>query len=465
MSPRVALITLGCARNEVDSEELAGRLVADGWDVVVDAADADAVVVNTCAFVAAAKKDSIDAILGAAGEGRSVVAVGCLAERYGETLAAELPEATVLSFDDYPDVGARLRSVMAGETLTPHVPHDRRTLLPISPVDRPGATTNIPGHGDESQLAVGDTLGPESGPRLLRRRLTGGPSVALKLASGCDRRCSFCAIPMYRGSFVSRRPLDLVAEARFLAEGGAKELVLVSENSTSYGKDLGDPRLLESLLPELVGVPGIERVLVSYLQPAELRDSLLDVLLTTAGLAPYLELSFQHASAGVLRNMRRFGSGPEFLKLISRARDLNPAVGIRSNFIVGFPGETDSDLADLVEFLVSARLDAVGVFGYSAEDGTEAATLPNQIPDFEIRARVEHVASLVDELVAQRAEDRIGSFVEVLIERDGEPGPEGRAGHQGPEDSTVNMDRGQVGEIVRAEVIGTNGSDLIAVAV
>ncbi len=452
---KVAMVTLGCARNEVDSEELAGRLSADGWQLVDDVADASAVIVNTCAFVAAAKKDSIDAILGAAGEGREVIAVGCLAERYGENLAAELPEAAILSFDDYPNIGERLRSIVAGERPTPHVPRDRRALLPISPVARAASNDPVPGHG----------FGPESGPRLMRHRLDSGPSASLKLASGCDRRCSFCAIPMFRGSFISRRPSDLVEEAIVLASGGVRELILVSENSTSYGKDLGDVRLLETLLPELAAVDGIERVLVSYLQPAEMRDPLLAVLLTTPGLAPYLELSFQHASPSVLRRMRRFGGGSEFLTLIDRARQLRPDVGVRSNFIVGFPGETEAEYEELLDFLSAARLDAIGVFGYSAEDGTEAAGLAGQLSDSQIRARVENAASLVDELLAQRAEDRIGDVVDVLIQRVDADGAEGRAGQQGPEDSSTRVDRGNVGDFVRARVDAADGSDLIATVI
>ena len=280
---RVALVTLGCARNEVDSEELAGRLAADGWLLVDDAADADAVVVNTCGFVEAAKKDSVDTLLEAAelkAEGRPqvVVAVGCLAERYGEQLAKSLPEAdAVLGFDDYADIGQRLRSIIAGEKHVPHAPRDRRLLLPISPVDRVDSAVALPGHGQQDAPDLPEGIAPASGPRVVRRRLGTGPSAPLKLASGCDRRCSFCAIPAFRGSFVSRRPTDIVAEARWLAEQGVREVVLVSENSTSYGKDLGDLRLLEALLPELAAIEGIDWVRVSYLQPAETRPTLLEV--------------------------------------------------------------------------------------------------------------------------------------------------------------------------------------------
>ena len=377
---RVALVTLGCGRNEVDSEELAGRLAADGWLLVPEAADADVALVNTCGFVEAAKKDSVDTLLAAAdlkGDGRTqaVVAVGCLAERYGEQLAAELPEAdAVLGFDDYADISARLGSILDGNAHVPHTPRDRRKLLPIAPADRARPEPSpAPARPD-----LPDGVAPASGPQPLRMRLGDGPTAALKLASGCDRRCTFCAIPTFRGSFVSRRPHEVIAEAAWLAGQGVREIVLVSENSTSYGKDLGDLRLLETLLPELAALDGVDRVRVSYLQPAEMRPGLIEAMTTTPGVLPYFDLSFQHASGPVLRRMRRFGDTDRFLELVANVRAAAPTAGIRSNVIVGFPGETEADLAELERFLVGAQLDVVGVFGYSDEDGTEAATLARQ---------------------------------------------------------------------------------------
>ena len=449
---RVAIVTLGCARNDVDSEELAGRLAADGWELVADGTPADAVVVNTCGFVAAAKKDSIDTLLAAADTGAKVIAVGCLAERYGAQLADSLPEAdAVLGFDAYPDLSARLDDVIAGRAVRPHTPRDRRTLLPIAPAQRTGTDVGIPGHA--------------GGPRVMRRRLEGGPVAPLKIASGCDRRCSFCAIPSFRGSFVSRRPADVLTEARWLAEGGVRELVLVSENSTSYGKDLGDVRLLETLLPELAAIPGIVRVRLSYLQPAELRPSLVEVLAGTPGVAPYFDLSFQHASGPVLRRMRRFGSTERFLTLLDTIRALDPQAGARSNVIVGFPGETSADVAELERFLVAARLDAVGVFGYSDEDGTEAAQLPGKMRQDTVDRRVERMSRLLEELMAQRAVERVDSVVDVLVEEVTGDIAEGRAAHQGPEVDGATTVRGpglHVGDLVRASVVSTEGVDLVA---
>lgn len=454
------MVTLGCARNEVDSEELAGRLAAGGYQLVDDADTADAVLVNTCGFIESAKKDSVDAILAATDTGAPVVAVGCMAERYGSELAGALPEATVLGFDDYAQIGDRLDDVIAGRPLVPHTPRDRRTLLPISPVQRTAATVAadapaIPGHG-----------------WLRRQRLASGPTAALKLASGCDRRCAFCAIPTFRGAFVSRPPAEVLGEAQWLAEQGVTELVLVSENSTSYGKDLGDLRSLEKLLPELAAVPGIARVRVAYLQPAELRPGLLELIASTPGIAPYFDLSFQHSSPTLLRRMRRFGGTEDFLRMIERARSLSPDAGFRTNVILGFPGETEGDVAELERFLTEGRLDAVGVFGYSDEEGTEAMGLAGKLDQVEIDARVRRITDLVEELTAQRAEDRIGQRVEVLLTEDltateGAGTWLGHAAHQDPDaDGTTTVagvPAGAVaGELVQAEVTGTEGVDLVA---
>jgi len=469
----VALVTLGCARNEVDSSELAGRLAAAGWTLVDDAAEADVAVVNTCGFVEQAKKDSIDTLLEAAdlrddasARTRAVVAVGCLAERYGTQLAEQLPEAdAVLGFDSYADLSSHLDAILHGERPPSHVPVDRRTLLPLTPTDRQGVDVALPGHAVQPDLPEG--VAPASGPRVFQRRLDGRVWAPLKLASGCDRRCSFCAIPAFRGAFVSRPRAEVLAEATWLAGQGVRELLLVSENSTSYGKDLGDLRLLEQLLPQLAAVEGIDRVRVSYLQPAEVRPGLLDVIAGTPGVAPYFDLSFQHASPAVLRRMRRFGGRSDFLDLVARIRALAPDAGIRSNVIVGFPGETEDDVAELEDFLTQARLDVVGVFGYSDEDGTEAATLDGHLDDDTVSERVARVTGLVEELISQRAEDRIGDGVVVLVEDvDEDDGvPYGRAAHQGPDvDGVTRLPGATVrsGDLVHAVVRACEGADLVA---
>lgn len=448
MKRTVAVVTLGCARNEVDSEELAGRLAADGWTLVDDVESAEVALVNTCGFIESAKKDSVDALLEANslkghGTTRAVVAVGCMAERYGNELAEALPEAdAILGFDDYKDISARLQSIIAGESHKAHVPRDRRALLPIAPAERADARA-------EEEFS--------------RKRLGNAPWAPLKIASGCDRRCSFCAIPYFRGSFISRRPTEIINEARWLAENGVSEMFLVSENTTSYGKDLGDLQLMEKILPEIAALPGVERVRLSYLQPAEMRPTLLQAMIATDKTAPYFDLSFQHTSPTVLRRMRRFGDTEKFLHLINQIRALSPEAGIRSNFIVGFPGETEEDFDDLANFITQAKLDAVGVFGYSDEDNTEALNLSDKVDAEIIAQRVETLSSLADEMVSLRAQARIGENVRVLIEDDDLQ--EGRAAHQGPEVDGTTTFIGtdfKVGQYVDAVVIDSMGADLVA---
>jgi ribosomal protein S12 methylthiotransferase RimO len=455
----------------VDSEELAARLAAGGWTLRGEGEEADVVLVNTCGFIEAAKKESIDTVMDAADSGARVAAVGCLAERYGSELATALDgedvDAQVLGFDDYADIAARLDDVLAGRKRPAHVARDRRTLLPVSPVSRQEARAGTEPAVDLSDLPPG--VAPASGPQVMRKRLAGGVTAPLKIASGCDRRCSFCAIPSFRGSFVSRRPPELLAEAGWLAAQGVRELVLVSENSTSYGKDLGDLRLLETVLPELAKTEGIARVRVSYLQPAEVRPGLIDVLTSTPGVVPYFDLSFQHASGPLLRRMRRFGDRARFLDLIERVRQLSPDAGVRSNFIVGFPGETAEDLRELELFLSEARLDAIGIFGYSDEDGTEAAGFPDadKLDEDEVARRVTEVASLAEEVMAQRAADRVGETVEVLVEEVAGDGQyEGRAAHQAPDvDGSVTLLASRPlapGDLVSAQVVDSVGADLVA---
>jgi ribosomal protein S12 methylthiotransferase RimO len=448
MKRTVAVVTLGCSRNEVDSEELAGRLAADGWTLVDDVESAEVALVNTCGFIESAKKDSIDALLEANslkghGQTRAVVAVGCMAERYGNELAEALPDTdAILSFDDYQDISARLQSIVAGNSHTPHIPRDRRALLPIAPADR--AETR-----ESAEFS--------------RKRLGDAPWAPLKIASGCDRRCSFCAIPYFRGSFISRRPHEILDEARWLVANGVTELFLVSENTTSYGKDLGDLQLMEKMLPEIAAIEGVERVRLSYLQPAEMRPTLIQAMIATPKTVPYFDLSFQHSSPSVLRGMRRFGDNEKFLHLINQIRVLSPEAGIRSNFIVGFPGETQEDFDELARFITQAKLDAVGIFGYSDEDNTEALKIDGKIDQEVIAQRVETLSSLADEMVSLRAQARIGETVRVLIE-DAEL-QEGRAAHQGPEvdgSTTFIGTDFKAGQYVDAVVIDSMGADLVA---
>lgn len=480
----VHLVTLGCARNEVDSEELAARLEAGGFRLVDDAAEADTVMVNTCGFVEQAKKDSVDTLLEAAdlkqgGRTQKVVAVGCMAERYGRELAESLPEAdAVLGFDSYGDIAERLGVILAGGNVEAHAPRDRRTLLPLSPVQRPDAEARVavPGHATTD---LPDGLAPATGPRTLRKRLGNSPYAALKIASGCDRRCAFCAIPRFRGSYLSRPHAELVEEARWLVDHGVHEVFLVSENTSSYGKDLGDARALEKLLVDLDQIDGLDWIRVSYLQPAEIRPTLIQTMTQVPKVVPYFDLSFQHASGPLLRRMRRFGNAENFLGLIEMVRNAAPEAGIRSNFIAGFPGETEADFETLKQFMMDARLDVTGVFGYSDEDNTEGERLDGHLPSELIEERAAELTELADELCTQRAEDRVGSITQVLLESQDEAGNwVGRALFQGPEVDGVTtlIDGGgpaadrsasgrQVGDIVMVHVESNDGIDLNATEV
>ena len=486
---KVHIQTLGCARNDVDSEELAGRLAAGGFVLVDDPAEAETVVVNTCGFIEQAKKDSIDTLLAAAdfkesGTTKAIVAVGCMAERYGAQLAEVLPEAdAVLGFDDYADIADRLRSILAGGSHEAHVPRDRRKLLPIAPTDRQRAAGRIvtPGHAP-----LPEGLAPATGPRVIRRRLGSGPAAPLKIASGCDRRCAFCAIPAFRGSYLSRPAADIIAEARWLVEQGVKEVLLVSENTSSYGKDLPGVNL-ETLLPQLSRVDGLEWIRVSYLQPAEIRPGMLEVMLDTGKVVPYFDLSFQHAAPRVLRRMRRFGDPDSFLGLVERIRAVEPRAGIRSNVIAGFPGETESDVETLREsnviagfpgetesdvetlreFIIDANLDFLGVFGYSDEEGTEGEGLDAHLDQAEVDARRELLADVANMVCESRAAERVGERTVVLVEETGAGGASGRAPHQGPEtDGVVELPGAdaRIGQFIEVELIDVTGIDMVGEA-
>lgn len=467
----VALVTLGCSRNDVDSEELAGRLAEDGWVLTSDSESADIALINTCGFIDSAKKDSIDTLLQAhqlksRGKYQAVVAVGCMAERYGEELAKALPEADgILGFDSYKTISENLGTILAGGKITPHKPQDRRTLLPIAPIER-GEQKRAKEPNDSPVISRNG-----QGERVLRKRLDRSPYAPLKIASGCDRRCSFCAIPSFRGSFLSRTPQEILGEAKWLAQQGVSELFLVSENTTSYGKDLGDLKLLEKLLPEIAAIEGVERIRLSYLQPAEIRPSLLQAVIATEKVVPYFDISFQHASGTLLRRMRRFGDSEKFLHLLRQIRALSPEAGIRSNFIVGFPGETHQEFSELVDFISHSRLDAIGVFPYSDEEGTEAVSLSEKVAEEVIAERFHEASRIAEATVNERSVERIGEEILVLIEEIQGDLVEGRAAHQGPEvDGSTRISLREVNEIgnikvgqyLSARVIGSDGVDLIA---
>ncbi len=494
---RASIVTLGCGRNEVDSQQLAGLLLRDDIEVVDDPDahdDLDVLLVNTCAFIAPAKQESIDTVLAACGrkqEGRAraVIVVGCLAQRYPQELAEAIPEAdAIVGFDGYPSLPGLVTEVLAGPLadrvvgVAPPHPGSRplRAELPVVEFAPPAAAPDTllgltvreraPG---ESRQAPQDALDrvPASGPSFPVRVHDGGPWAYLKIASGCDRVCTFCAIPSFRGRFRSRPLEELLAEARWLAASGARELVLVSENTTSWGKDLPGGRALQpALLRELGAIDGIERLRLMYLQPAELTRELLEAMAAEPHVAPYFDLSLQHVSAPVLQRMGRSGDHERFGTLIDTIRRLAPEAVLRSNFILGFPGETARDVEVLEEFLVTHRLDWVGLFAFSREDGTPSVSLPDQVPEAITSERLERLASLTERLADDSARAFVGRDLDVLVEQAGPELTVGRSYREAPDtDGEVQLigedgrpARVPLGRIVTARVRDAIGVDLVA---
>jgi ribosomal protein S12 methylthiotransferase len=454
----VAIVTLGCGRNEVDSQNAAGMLAAAGYRVVADPEQADAVVVNTCAFVEAAKRESIETILDAAalkdqGRARTVLVTGCLAERYTDELRVELPEAdAIVPFADY----GRLPELLAG----PAAPAG--AVLPAVP------SGHRPSLVPAGRRALPMVFPTPPGAAFPARAPAAGPVALVKLAEGCDRDCSFCAIPSFRGRFRSRRPTEILDEVAWLAGQGVSEVCLVAENSTSYGKDLGGREALIHLLRDLAGIDGLRRVRLNYLQPDELTPGLLEEMAANPVVCSYFDLSLQHASVPVLRRMRRGGSAERFLELVGRIRALDPDAAFRSNFILGFPGEGRADVRELEAFLEAARLDWVAFFAWSPEDGTAALDLDGRVPPATARARVERVQELQDRVLAEAQAAWVGRRLEVLVERV-EPGgaAEGRSFREAPDADGVVRVEGvpatlSVGEYLPVEVTAAQGPELLA---
>jgi ribosomal protein S12 methylthiotransferase RimO len=481
--PTVAVVTLGCGRNEVDSENVAGLLSAAGFRMVADPERADAVIVNTCAFIGAAKQESIETILAAAdlkerGRASAVFVTGCMAQRYTQELRDELPEAdAIVPFADYGRLPDLLRSWLpsgtaaapaldlgpaaapaaapaAGLRAAPTlVPAGRRALPLVFPV--PAGRRALP---LVFPAPAGDLFPARPAPR--------GPVALVKLAEGCDRDCSFCAIPSFRGGFRSRRPTEVLNEVAWLASHGVSEVGLVAENSTSYGKDLGGREALIRLLRDLAGIDGLRRVRLNYLQPDEITPGLLEEMTANPVVCSYFDLSLQHVSEPILRRMRRGGSSGAFLELIGRIRAMDPDAAFRSNFILGFPGERKADVRELEEFLEAARLDWVAFFPYSAEDGTAALDLDRRVAARTARARTIRLQELQDRVLAEVQAAWLGRRLEVLVERvDGDGTAEGRSFREGVDsDGIVRIERAaaKAGEYLQVEVVGAEGPELLA---
>lgn len=472
VSHRVAIVTLGCGRNEVDSDQLAGLLQRDGARVVDDPEDADALVVNTCTFIGPATKESVDTVLEAChlkqhGRARAVLVVGCMAQRYATELADSVPELdAVVGFDGYPHLATIIGEVLEGRR--------SERVIGVGP-PRPGGRGNVaelPVFGAWQQDELDHV--PSSGPRFPLRVHDGRPWAYLKIASGCDRACTFCAIPSFRGRFRSR-PLDeIVAEAEWLVARGARELVLVSENTTSWGKDLtGGRHLQPRLLHELGLIEELQRLRLMYLQPAELTPELLEAMAAEPKVAPYFDLSLQHVSGELLSRMGRSGDPGRFARLVSMIRGLDPTAVFRSSFIVGFPGETEQDVAALEAFLEEHVLDWVGLFAFSPEPGTPAAELPGQVPAEVARERLARVSELQERLADEAARRFVGGELAVTVERRladvggptlgrsyrEAPDTDGEIELVGPDGEPAAV---EVGRTVRARVIDAIGVDLVA---
>jgi ribosomal protein S12 methylthiotransferase len=406
--------TLGCPKNQVDSDKLAGTLLADGMQAVDEPGSADLIVVNTCAFIEAARRESIDTVLALADrrrDGARLVVTGCMAERYGDELAAALPEA-----DQVAGFGVPVHKLIP----VSEAPVPRLDLLNLP---RPPATS---------------------------------PWAYVKIAEGCDRRCGFCAIPSFRGPQRSR-PVDaILAEVDALA---AREVVLVAQDLASYGKDAPATLGAGSIVP-LVGAVAerVDRVRLLYLYPSDLSDGLVDAICATG--VPYFDLSLQHVSKALLRRMRRWGDGDRFLRRIEGIREREPEAAFRSNFIVGYPGETETHHDELLRFVERAELDWCGFFAFSREDGTYAAGLDGRVPEPLVAERLAELTELQDGITARRRDELIGQRVEVLVDAAGV----GRGHREAPEiDGIVHVaDDLPVGEFAEVDIVDALGPDLVA---
>ena len=388
---KVGFISLGCPKNLVDSEVMMGHLQQNGYQITSDATDAETIVVNTCGFIDSAKKESIDAILEAArlkteGGAKRLIVAGCLVERYRDELKAEMPE-----------VDAFIGTNQINDILTVCDPKTNTRSLPIVEL------------GNQTSTYLYD----ESTPRVLA---TPAYFAFVKIAEGCDRPCAFCFIPQMRGHFRSRRFGSIVAEVHQLAEEGVKEIILVAQDSSRYGEDLGKQDALARLLRELARVDGIEWVRVMYTYPTHISDAFLDVLAEEPRAVKYLDMPLQHASQNVLKLMKRGGNRGSLERLIERVRGRVPGIAVRTTFITGFPGETEADFEALMGFVKNVEFDRVGVFTYSDEEGTPAFALPDKVPGRIAARRRTALMKQQARISRRKNKQRVGEVVRVLFE-------------------------------------------------
>jgi len=456
---RYWLHTLGCPKNQVDSDKLAGLLTTDGYLPADDPGDADLVVVNTCAFIDAARQESVDTVLELADlrrDGARLVVTGCMAERYGDELAEALPEVDLVA-----GFGQALHDGLTGQT---EMPGDHAEV--------PGAVPVALGPRRRS-APVTSTAGGSFDLLELPRPAARSAWAYVKVAEGCDRACGFCAIPSFRGKQRSRRPADVLAEVAALAEGdgssgafGVKEVVLVAQDLASYGRDRtsasrgarvrGAATPMVSLTRAVADL--VPRTRLLYLYPSSLTDDLVEAMLDTG--VPYFDLSLQHVSRPLLARMRRWGDGDRFLRRIATIRAAAADATFRSSFILGYPGETEEDHDALLGFLREATLDWAGFFLFSPEDGTRAADLPDQVPPELALERLRECAELQDAITSRRRDALVGQTRQVLVDAPGV----GRTVHEAPEiDGVVQVPASlAVGTLADMTITGSLGTDLVA---
>jgi ribosomal protein S12 methylthiotransferase RimO len=443
---KVAIVTLGCPKNAIDSEGLAGLLAAGGHELTPEVTSAEVVLVNTCGFIDPARRETVQEVLDLAelksdGDLKALGLTGCLVARSAGDLASSLPEVDAfIDFAAYPRV-ADIVSGMADGTLGERV-HGT-----------PG-TRFDPAWWDATIAAA---------PRI---RFGRAPWAYVKIAEGCDRGCTFCAIPLMRGKFVSRSGATIEDEARRMVELGVSELSLVSQDSVQWGRDTGEGDLL-SLLERLERVDGLRRIRLMYLHPQGVSDALIEKIISSETVVSYFDLSLQHTAPAVLKAMGRWGGRARFEAMISKIRMLDPLAGVRATFILGFPGESDADAAEVESFVADSDLDWIGVFAYSREVGTRSFELTDQVPEPIARQRAERVSMAAEETMGSRAQTLVGREVEVLVERFDldDSSWVGRSQREAPEidgeiafTSTGEL---RVGDYVTVEVTDTDGADLI----
>jgi ribosomal protein S12 methylthiotransferase len=423
-APAIAFVTLGCPKNEVDTDRMRARVAASAYAIVPDPASADVVVVNTCSFISDATEESIATILDLLGERDGgqplkIVVTGCMPSRYGEDLPSLLPEVSAF----------------------------------------------VPVAEEESLLVVleqltGHTAGVDQGAP---NRTVVNSTAYLQIADGCHRSCSYCTIPAIRGPYTSRPLADIRAEAQELVSLGAREVILIGQDITAYGRDLEDPDTLADVVRAVASIEGVDWLRLMYVQPDGITDELLSAIAENPNVVRYLDMPLQHASESVLRSMRRSGDAAGFLDLLQRVRSALPGIALRTTVIAGYPGETAAQFRQLLDFLVAARFEYVGVFAYSQEEGTAAAALPHQVPRRTRRSRTQRVRDVADAISVELAAERIGEVLEVLVQGvDDEEGVTvGRWRGQAPEiDGFVLLDHGEPGQLVSARIVDSIGYDL-----